>query len=820
MFEEKVNTTAESVQDVYTYNSAGGGDRMLQEALDIAKLGLAVFPCMGKKPAISEEEGGKGFYDATTNPDRIRELWGKRPRSNIGVRTGETSGLWVLDVDGDDAEQALIGLEAKHGALPETVTCISGGPGSRRHLYFRHPGTHVFNRKGDIGPHLDSRGDGGYIIVPPSIHPDTKRRYQWKDGVLPDRDSLPDAPSWLVELVTGPSAKGREWLRNQQNKPARPAGKTPSNGSGGSDAYYRAALDGECREVAQTKEGRNDRLNIAACKLGGYVAGGHLKRDVVERALFEAAETCGYVASDGERATRATINSGLTAGIAKGPKSAPEREPKLQKSPRDSKSAPTSSSAPTTKSMPPWIDSIDGVLDAFNQRYAVVNEAGKAVIYNPKHDPQLKRNTIERITFDDFKRMYMNRRLQVGTSKKGGAIYSDFGTIWLEHHARRQFLGGVVMDPTNSAPDDCWNLWRGFNVEPVAGDWSLMRNHIKDIVCGGDEALFNYVLGWLARMIQHPNQPGEVALVMRGKKGTGKGTLGNWMLRLMGQHGVKVEHAKHLVGNFNAHLRDAVFVFADEAFFAGDKQNEGVLKSLITEPYITVEAKYQNAATIANMTHIIMASNSDWVVPASGEERRFCVMNVSDDKIQNIEYFNELNAQMENGGLSAMLHELLHHDLSNFNVRVVPQTSALADQKRLSMDSLHRWWTTVLERGFVWRSRYGAPIFMQWNSGFVSTELLHRSYLQWCAENREGRPMGREQLGVMMKTLYKPHRPRGEHPVFEKESMDKNDMNPAAMQLRPQGYVPGSLDDARKVFCEKTRIDFDWGDEEGENAID
>jgi hypothetical protein len=346
-----------------------------------------------------------------------------------------------------------------------------------------------------------------------------------------------------------------------------------------------------------------------------------------------------------------------------------------------------------------------------------------------------------------------------------------------------------------------------------------MRNHIKDIVCGGDEALFNYVLGWLARMIQHPNQPGEVALVMRGKKGTGKGTLGNWMLRLMGQHGVKVEHAKHLVGNFNAHLRDAVFVFADEAFFAGDKQNEGVLKSLITEPYITVEAKYQNAATIANMTHIIMASNSDWVVPASSEERRFCVMNVLDDKIQNIPYFNDLNAQMETGGLAAMLHDLLRHDLSNYNVRVVPQTAALADQKRLSMDSLHRWWSTVLERGFVWKSRYGAKLFMDW-SEFTSTELLHRSYLQWCAENRESRPMGREQLGVMMKGIYKQHRPRGHFPVFEKESMDKDDVNPAAMQVRPQGYTLGSISQARASFIKATGVSFDWGDENDESTID
>ena len=115
---------------------------------------------------------------------------------------------------------------------------------------------------------------------------------------------------------------------------------------------------------------------------------------------------------------------------------------------------------------PDRMDSAEAVLRIFNQKYAVVNEAGKAVVYRPKRDEQLKRNTIERILFEDFRRMYMNQRIQAGVSKKGNPIYRDVGTVWLEHEDRRQFLGGVVMDPTNKAPADCWNLWKGFTVEP------------------------------------------------------------------------------------------------------------------------------------------------------------------------------------------------------------------------------------------------------------------------------------------------------------------------------------------------------------------
>lgn len=163
-------------------------------------------------------------------------------------------------------------------------------------------------------------------------------------------------------------------------------------------------------------------------------------------------------------------------------------------------------------------DRVDDVLREFNPKYAVVNEYGKVIIYCPKWDEQLKRNILERIQFEDFRRMYMNRRVQVGVSSKGNPVYSDVGTVWLEHYNRRQYLGGVVMDPLGRTPPDCWNLWQGFAVQPAEGNWSLMRRHIQDVICGGDSKLFDYVLGWLARMVQQPDRPGEVALVLRGKR--------------------------------------------------------------------------------------------------------------------------------------------------------------------------------------------------------------------------------------------------------------------------------------------------------------
>ena len=183
---------------------------------------------------------------------------------------------------------------------------------------------------------------------------------------------------------------------------------------------------------------------------------------------------------------------------------------------------------------------------------------------------------------------------------------------------------------------------------------------------------------------------------MRGGEGTGKGTLARALKRILGQHALAISNAKHLTGNFNAHLRDAVFLFADEAFFAGDRQHVGVLKSIITEEYLTVEAKYQNAVQAPNYLHVMMASNEDWVVPASLEARRFFCLEVADAHRNDHAWFAAIWKQMEAGGYAAMLHDLLRYDLTTFNVRAVPDTEALQRQKKLTLPVAESWWLNVL----------------------------------------------------------------------------------------------------------------------------
>jgi len=172
-----------------------------------------------------------------------------------------------------------------------------------------------------------------------------------------------------------------------------------------------------------------------------------------------------------------------------------------------------------------------------------------------------------------------------------------------------------------------------------------------------------------------------------------------------------------------------------------------VLKSIITEPHLTVEAKYANAVEAPNFLHLMMASNEEWVIPASIDARRYFVLEVVDAAKNDHKYFDAIWKQMEAGGYAAMLHDLLAHDLSGFNVRAVPVTDGLHRQRKLSLPTTEARWLDCLERGYVFRSRLGLEAeFANWPAR-ATTELLFASYIEFAKAHEERRVLTRESLG-------------------------------------------------------------------------
>jgi hypothetical protein len=192
---------------------------MMKTATQLAQRGMAVFPCVpcGKSPATAH-----GFKDATRDLDVIRAWWRAEPTYNIAIATGTVSGVFVVDVDGLDAEVELRKLEAEHGEIPPSVEVITA---RGRHIYFKALEVPVRNSAGKIASGIDVRGDGGYVLTPPSMHP-SGRRYAWS---VDSANAFAAPPDWLLAKIAAPvngadvtpSSEWRELVTNGVGEGAR-----------------------------------------------------------------------------------------------------------------------------------------------------------------------------------------------------------------------------------------------------------------------------------------------------------------------------------------------------------------------------------------------------------------------------------------------------------------------------------------------------------------------------------------------------------------------------------------------------------------------
>ena len=239
---------------------------------------LRVFPLKprNKMPVIPKSMGGNGCLDATTDPVQIGKWADDMPGANIGLATGK--GLWVLDIDGDEGLNTVKRLIAKHGPLPETAKQKTP---NGWHLFFKENGVEIRNRSRNIGPGLDVRSAGGYVVVAPSIHPNGGA-YQWL--VAPWEIEIPEAPDWLVELAST-TPREREYQKQSQDCQERPRQRT----NGNSGAYVEAALDSACAAISGARDGQQEEtLNRESFSIGTVVGAGALPFEAAKSALIGA----------------------------------------------------------------------------------------------------------------------------------------------------------------------------------------------------------------------------------------------------------------------------------------------------------------------------------------------------------------------------------------------------------------------------------------------------------------------------------------------------------------------------------------------------
>ena len=280
-------------------------------------------------------------------------------------------------------------------------------------------------------------------------------------------------------------------------------------------------------------------------------------------------------------------------------------------------------------------------------------------------------------------------------------------------------------------PLDTLNLWVPHTVVPAQGRWKIIEDYLVDVICDGDLGLFDYLIRFIAHALQHPEEKPGIMIVLIGAEGVGKGFFIRLLEALWGATTLQVSDIAAITGNFNAALQRAFWVALDECMFKGDKKSQDRMKSLVTEPTIQVEQKYEPSRTIESFHRFIACTNHAQWGQIRSDDRRYLFIKVSDCHKQDTKYFGQLSSALNDGvTVPALAYYLINLDITKFNPRSKPQTAEGFEQKRRSLTGFARYWYEVLDKGsFDLGGDHYVPESLSYEEElFVSSHTLTRKY--------------------------------------------------------------------------------------------
>jgi hypothetical protein len=482
------------------------------------------------------------------------------------------------------------------------------------------------------------------------------------------------------------------------------------------------------------------------------------------------------------------------------------------------------SEPPESDAPPPEDDGgSDGdVIDDMNGEWSFVLMGSRAVIMRETPNAPIEDRT-RVLSIDAFKAYFQNqlrpikrRERQEDGSYKTTTRHMAIAPYWLRHKRRRTYDGiEFFPDPKNAAgTPGYFNLWRGFSVSPDAATrpeerWKkyfTFLDHLKANICDSDPQVFRWVWHWFAHMVQRPRERIGTAIVLRGKMGTGKTIVGDVIGSLFASHYFLVDDPRYLVGQFNAHMASCILLQVDEGHWPGDKAAEGRLKGLVTAEKQLIEAKGVDPIRLDNYVRLLFSSNEGWVVPAGMDERRFACFDVADHWKEDHSRFGQLYAELNSGGREALLADLLAVDLNApdaANVRVIPKTAALLEQKIRSLDPVAAWWLQRLvdgsqtHRSARWRDK-------------VPVATLFNDYLRTNERIGVRRRNSETEFGIAMRRLVPAvERVRATEEV---EVWDESSHTTSTVVRRVWCLNFPSLQECRDSFEAALKQPFPWGD--------
>lgn len=607
--------------------------------------------------------------------------------SNIGVRLGAPSGN-LIDVDLDVPEAVL----AARTLLPKTG-CIHGRPGTgASHHWFITEIKSERWQDTDGKVLIEIRSTGGQTVLPPSIHP-SGEQIAWEQERPPSKVE-PAVLHHAARSVATAALLARHWPTGSRHVAARDA------------AGFLAARDLDPAEIE------------AIIRAAATAA----KDDEIDDRARVARDTASTFRSGGKTTGGPTLEASVGKDVV----------------------------ALLLKWYGGNTSIHDNLIEEMNAtRFGT--RMGKDYVYGLEQEDQVVFQKAYAL-FEEFS----NQKVKVGEARtgasKGQAIYKTKFEIWREHPKKRTYRQVVFAPPPAKAVEIDYNLWTGFAVRPLLPEnWqSMSRDELHawaqtvakarcqlfldlmlEVICSGNEEHFAYLVKWCAFTVQFPGIPIEIAVMMRGPQGAGKGTFARTLGKLFGRHFIHLDRSEQLTGKFNAQLSGRCLVFADEAFFAGDKRDLGALKRLITEPTLAVERKGIDIVQEANHTHLLMATNEEFAIPAGLKERRFFACSVSDHRTENHDYFSAITKQMDVEGLQALLSYLLSIQVTHDEIRRVPRTRELRKQQDMALSAEMKWLYGVLQNGSFGNDE-------PWPTE-IYTPTIYEDYISFCDQQRHNR---------------------------------------------------------------------------------
>lgn len=745
---------------------------------------------------------------------------------NVGVRLRDTD--LVIDVDPrnfKDGDDPLRRLQADIGADFSDAPTVRTGSGGL-HIYLKKPADVALRDSLDDYEGVEFKTLGRQVVAAGSVHPSTLKPYRLDElGEL--LENAPNAPHALIEVA---------------KRPGRMAGASAGylQKFGGPEALEQALSFLDATEFGR---GNHERwLQLAfACHhaTAGEGRAEFLAWCATDPEYADQTSNVGrrWDSFHSDKPNNVTYKHlfGLVGAASEEGKNWVRQIDRIKPEddfPDYNDNEEQRDIDEILQSLPEGSRDVSEALEWFNkQGFCAVYDEGQFRVMRQVEDPTVRflvkdgksdkpRMCWESAKRQDFLNYYETKKVET-TNEKGKVTVVQLAPRWLAWSGRREYER-VVFDPAGRFRDKKWlNLWTDWAVQPKKGDWSLLNQLLLEGLCDGNQEAYEYCLNWAAYMVQHPDRPAEVAVVFRGEKGTGKSTWGRALARLCGRHSLQISDQNHLTSHFNAHMRDCIFLFADEAMWAGDKRAEGQLKRLITEDTLAIEAKGKDVISVRNNLHVMIASNEIWVIPASvGDERRFAVNDVNNKFQGNHKFFEALNRQLDDGGLQALLWDLKTRDIKDFHPRRnVPKTGALAKQKLASMDYLDSWWYNCLLNRSLGRDIHAAE--GDWNVGkarFLSHDIQQsvELYLQKAGDRSRMRRSTMTSVG----DRFKQNVPDARHIRFmapKERALELGDW--LNKDGRTYGYDLPSVADCRLSFEARVGEALEW-DTDAEDVDD